>query len=189
MFETEKSRIRRLLREEVRNGIDLAGISEDIQELGKKIERLNYSEKSAKPERGVFDDALISIRQGDVEGTLRSIRMMQAMKDEDEKEILNWAAALRKEIIRQKNDEAWKKCLKALFDMHNVVEFSYDQYVDVYRYRLPIIQASSLLQHYVRRRRMRQIEKFRNDGLHTISRVGKSLPVWWVLLVLILNTD
>lgn len=46
MFETEKSRVRRILREEVRNGIDLAGISEEIRELGKRIDKINYPEMS-----------------------------------------------------------------------------------------------------------------------------------------------
>ena len=159
MFENRKSRIRKVLREEIRNGIELTDISEEIQELEKRVESLNDSEKPEKIQEGIFDNALKSVRQGDVKGVLWCIRIMQAMKYENEKKVLNWAAMLRKEIICQNNDEVWKRCLKALFDMHNLVEFSYDQYSDVYRYDFPIMQASSLLQHYVRRRRMRQIGK------------------------------
>ncbi len=159
MFKSEKAHIRKVLREEAQRGIELSGISDQIQELREKIERLDCSYNQETFGDKIFDDALKNVRNGDIDGTLRCIRTMQVMKDDNRIKILNWAAALRKEIIRQKRDDVWQKCLKALFDMHNLVEFSYDQYVDVYRYHLPITQASSLLQHYVRRRRMRQIGK------------------------------
>ena len=62
MFETKKSRIRRILREEIRNGTDLTGISEKIRQLEKRVDKLNRSEMSGNS-GGVFVDALKSVQQ------------------------------------------------------------------------------------------------------------------------------
>ena len=111
MFESGKSRVHKVFREEIQNGIELSGISNQIQNLRVKIEALNYT-KDEDFWRETFNNALENVRQGDVEGTLRCIRKMQVLKNKNGEKILKWAAALRKEIIRQNNDEMWGKCQK-----------------------------------------------------------------------------
>lgn len=59
---------------------------------------------------------------------------------------------LQKNISQQYND-----ALKELFQLHTVDEFRREEYLDVFHMKFPVMQAASLRQQFVRRRRMKQI--------------------------------
>lgn len=67
------------------------------------------------------------------------------------------ASRLRKIILKIKDRDVAREAEKILFDMHDVDEFTHEQFADVFKFSYPIMQPVSLTQQYVRRRRMKQI--------------------------------
>lgn len=103
------------------------------------------------------------------------IEKMSAQKKKSEQAYLETMSEMRKMILAKKDRKAYEDCLRALFYMHTIDEFSSDQFADIYHHRFPVMQAASLTQQYVRRRRMKQIGNVPDRWLMYNKRAGERL--------------
>jgi len=167
MFDQLKSKVRSVIQQEAFNGISryqnsteaLAKQSKDSAEIASAVcDRLGAVTKPAQSANTDWVAVVVEeLKNGNDAAALAHLKQMANEKEKSRRSYLAQASELRKAVYRYKDNPLWQDCLKVLFDMHSVDEFSWEQYADVYKNRFPIMQADSLTQQYVRRRRMKQI--------------------------------
>ena len=158
MIKKMKNKVRQVIRQEVVTGVQGTGIPEMLQSIESSIQELSKeSGGGGVAPASEVEKLKLAVENNSVAVALSVIKKWMKRKASSKNMFLQESANMRKIILSKKDRKIWSPCLKALFDSHSVDEFTSDQYADVFHNRFPVMQAASLTQQYVRRRRMKQI--------------------------------
>lgn len=158
-----KAKIRDLIRQEVRNGIFEAKNSLSVgnapadPEKSAMLFKTLSAKASAKGLEAFKNEMKLALKNDDAEAALMLAQELANVKSASDSAYVQMAAGLRALILRKKDNEKYRDSLQTLFDLHYADEFTWREFQDVARMSFPVTQADSLIQQYVRRRRMRQI--------------------------------
>ena len=138
------------------NEVHINATENQIEDLKHLINK-NKSEVNSVELQSVERQALKAISSDDYQATYVEVKRLADAKKRSNASFISTADRIRAAIQKKKDKSGYEDSSKTLFYLHSIDEFSWRDFADVYKNRYPVMQASSLVQQYVRRRRMRQI--------------------------------
>ena len=159
MLKKVKVKARALIRSEARQAVEevQATFENNMRQILRE-ELSSANVNNAAPDlSSVRKQLRQAISEKNPDNAKRILSRFAKDKRESNARYLEEARRMRIDLYRAENKEAYKDAIKVLFDSHTFSDFTRDQFSDVYNFRFPITQASSMFQQFVRRRRMKQL--------------------------------
>lgn len=88
---------------------------------------------------------------------LQIVKALAQEKKRASQQFVDCANQMRDLLVEKGGHKAHDEALRTLFNLHTADEFRREDYLDVNHLKIPVMQAASLRQQFVRRRRMKQI--------------------------------
>ena len=159
------------------NTESLKQLEQKIITQNNKIDQILKGREIAAPKADTIDvltkEFQTALKRDDEAQLLSISKKIAAEKKKNSRRYTTALNSMRDSITERGDPQKYREITKVLFDAHTVDEFRREDYLDASKLRIPVMQAASLRQQFVRRRRMKQIGDVPDRWLVYNKKVGE----------------